>query len=215
MIVASDLNGTLTNGSPILAVVEWIKAHQPTRYPWMYKYRILFSYLRVRFGSMELDKWADVYMREVLTLIHGADYDLIGLIMYHVVETELWPKRCPKAIALLRDYHRQGAEIIVVSAAYEPAVDLFSKKIGDLRTIGIGTPVFLSETGITLADTLTVGEEKTRRVNEIIGDRPLNVALGDTVSDLPLLEQAQQPIAVFPDNDLRNEALARGWEILE
>ncbi len=70
MIVASDLNGTLTTGSPILAVAKWAEIHQSVLRPRLFKYRILFSYLQVKAGLKEIDIWADKTMREVLDLIH-------------------------------------------------------------------------------------------------------------------------------------------------
>jgi phosphoserine phosphatase len=49
----------------------------------------------------------------------------------------------------------------------------------------------------------------------IIGSNTLEIALGDTFADIPLLEQARQPIAVFPDRKLRQTAEIRDWQILE
>ena len=40
-------------------------------------------------------------------------------------------------------------------------------------------------------------------------------AFGDTGADIPLLSLATRSVAVYPDTDLRREAVARGWEILE
>ena len=68
MIIASDLNGTLTTGAPALAVTEWIKHHQPDNYPWMYKYRLLLSYLQVRFGWTEIDIWKYIQRENIPTV---------------------------------------------------------------------------------------------------------------------------------------------------
>jgi phosphoserine phosphatase len=37
----------------------------------------------------------------------------------------------------------------------------------------------------------------------------------DSINDLPLLEQADHPVATNPDERLRALALERGWRILE
>jgi phosphoserine phosphatase len=215
MIVASDLNGTLTTGAPALAVTEWIKSNQPEEYPWLYKYRLFISYLQVRFGWVAIDAWADKVLREVVSLIRSPDQKILNSIMEYVVESELWPKRRKSVVSLLQEYHQTGAEIYIISAAYEPAVNLFAHRIGKDRVRGIGTPVYITENGLTLADNLTTREHKLRRVTEVIGTKQIDVALGDTVTDLPLLKRSKNPIAVFPDHELRLTAQERGWQILE
>jgi phosphoserine phosphatase len=215
MIIASDLNGTLTTGAPALAVTEWIKLYQPENYPWLYKYRLFLSYLQVRFEWMEIDDWADRILREVLSRVKSPDMDILNAIMEYVVEEELWPKRRVEVVSLLQDFHRKGAEIYIVSAAYEPAVKNFANKIGNERILGIGTPVFITSSGMSLAENLTTRKIKLERLKELMGSQKLDIALGDTVSDIPLLELAERPIAVYPDRDLRHEAELRSWEILE
>ncbi len=91
----------------------------------------------------------------------------------------------------------------------------FAKKIGDERITAIGTQVYLTGKGISLAKTLTTREKKLEKVKNIIGSNEIEIALGDTAADIPLLEQARQPIAVFPDQKLRKVAEIRNWQILE
>jgi hypothetical protein len=40
-------------------------------------------------------------------------------------------------------------------------------------------------------------------------------AYSDSINDLPLLSAVQRPVAVDPDARLRQEAMQRGWQILE
>jgi phosphoserine phosphatase len=42
----------------------------------------------------------------------------------------------------------------------------------------------------------------------------VDVAYGDTEQDVPLLEHADHPVAVYPDAKLKAVALERGWEII-
>ena len=53
---------------------------------------------------------------------------------------------------------------------------------------------------------------------ELVGEWALDVdrldfAYGDTAQDIPLLEHADHPVAVYPDEALKTTALERGWEI--
>ncbi len=215
MIVASDLNGTLTTGSPILAVAKWAEINQASLPPKLFKIRILLSYLQVKFGLKELHVWADKNLRAVLGLISSPTPEKLTEIMTFIVEDELWPKRRPEAIALLRNFHQQGAEIILVSAAFEPAVAIFGEKIVPGGISGVGTPIFIKDGKLFLADELTVGEKKMDLLSSKLGSRNLDYALGDTIADLPMLKASRNPIAVVPDHQLRALALEQGWKILE
>jgi phosphoserine phosphatase len=215
MLVASDLNGTLTTGSPILAVARWVKKNQPESYPPGFALGLFASYLQVKLGLKKIDTWGDVNMRRVLKLISGPTPEILDLVMDSVVDDELWLKKREKAVHLLKNYHQQGAKIIIISAAYEPAVQKFAVKIGEVNTAGIGTPVTLTENGLKLAKTLTSREVKLDKLRNLIGTQQIDVALGDTFADIPLLEEALEPIAVFPDKILRETAIERGWKIID
>ena len=154
-------------------------------------------------------------MRRVLKLISKPNQEILDLIMDSVVDDELWVKKRDKAVKLLKNYHQNGAKIIIISAAYEPAVKKFAAKIGPENTHGIGTPVTLTDSGLVLAKTLTSREVKLERLRALIGDKRIDVALGDTFADIPLLEEAAKAIAVFPDKTLRQTAIERNWKIIE
>lgn len=215
MIVASDLNGTLTTGSPILALAKWAEINQASLPPKLFKIRILFSYLQVKFRLKDLHVWADNNLRGALSLILSPTPEKLTEIMRFILEDELWPKRRPEAIALLRNFHQQGAEIILVSALFEPAVAIFGEKIAPGGISGVGTPIFIKDGKLLLADELTVGEKKMDLLSSKLGSRNLDYALGDTITDLPMLEVSRNPIAVIPDHQLRAHALEQGWKILE
>jgi phosphoserine phosphatase len=215
MIIASDLNGTLTRGSPILGVVKWVENHVPEVPTSYFKFRVVLSYLQVRAGLMDTHSWANIYLREALDLISSPTPEILDQLMSFLVDDELWPKKISIAVDLLKEFHQLGAEIILVSAAYEPAVIHFGHKIALDRISGIGTPVSIRDDRFSLAEQLTIRERKMIRLNEMLGSRKLEYALGDSMADLPMLKAARNPIAVYPDKKLRLIALENNWRILE
>jgi phosphoserine phosphatase len=215
IIVASDLNGTLTAGSPIWAVANWVDLNQPGLQPKLYKFQLISSYLLVKIGLVDTHIWADVYLREVLDLITSPTPEMLDQIMSYVVNTELWPKRKPEPIKFLQELHHQGAEIILVSAAYQPAVKHFGAMIAPNNVSGIGTSVILMDNKLYLAEELTVADKKWELLKKMLGGKKLDYALGDSIKDLPMLEEATHPVAVSPDQDLRKVATERGWRIIQ
>ena len=85
-IVASDLNGTLTTGSPVLAVARWLAKNQPDSYPPLFELRTLLSYLQVKAGLKEIDTWGKEAMSKVLGLVQSPSLQTLGAIM------EMWLK---------------------------------------------------------------------------------------------------------------------------
>ena len=215
MLVASDLNGTLTTGSTILAVARWVKENQPENYPPGFMMGLFASYIQVKLGWKKIDTWGDINMRRVLKLIREPNQEVLNEVMDSVVNDELWLKKRAESVELLKDYHQRGAKIIIISAAYEPAVQKFAARIQEKNTYGIGTMVVLTDSGIELAKTLTSREVKLEKLRAMIGDQQIDVALGDTFADIPLLEEAAEPVAVYPDKNLRQTALRRGWKIID
>jgi len=192
-----------------------VKRNQPESYPAGFKLGLFTSYLQVKLGLKKIDTWGDVNMRRVLRLISDPTQEVLNQVMDSVVDEELWLKQRTEAVDLLKDYHQRGAKIIIISAAYEPAVQKFAALIGKENSFGIGTPVELTDSGIELAKMLTSREIKLEKLRDMIGNQQIDVALGDTFADIPLLEEAVEPIAVYPDNTLRQTALERGWKIID
>jgi len=210
-VIASDLNGTLTTGSPVLAVYRWLKANQPGATPPLFVYRLSFSYLLVKAGLLEIDTWGEEAMRDVLGCVRDPDPLLLEDLMEFVVEDELWPKRKDEPISLLRDFHHQGAQIWILSAAYQPVVEKFSQRIAPNRIFAIGTPVEITPDGLQFAGPLNSRDRKITNLLEKIGSRKLSIALGDTFADIPLLDKAEKAIVVDPDRKLKQKASLSGW----
>jgi phosphoserine phosphatase len=101
--------------------------------------------------------------------------------------------------------------VYIASSVVEPIIEPFARRIG-VQTIG--TPVEYSDGNVRVAGDLVAQERKIEQVLTRLGVDRVDFAYGDTVQDVPLLEHANHPIAVYPDEALKAIALTRGWEIL-
>jgi phosphoserine phosphatase len=90
-------------------------------------------------------------------------------------------------------------------------VKAFAKRIG---AEGIGTPVEISGGQLKLAGEIVHEEQKVKQLHRYLDVDQFDVAYGDTWVDIPLLENANRPIAVYPDARLKQLADERGWEIV-
>ena len=211
MIVISDMMGTLTTGSPVLGLVDWVRHNQSKMQARLYMLSILPSYFIAKRGWIDWQTWAQGLMVDSLKLVKQATPEKMKIVGEWAVEHDLWKKRREDVIARLREHASQGAQVYIASSVVEPIIEPFAKRIGAQT---IGTPVEYAEGKIRVAGKLVAQERKIEQVLSRLGVQRVDFAYGDTAQDVPLLEHADHPVAVYPDEALKTVAVARSWEIL-
>ena len=211
MIVISDLIGTLTTGSPVIGLVDWVRHNQSRMQARLYMASILPSYFIAKRGWIDWQNWAQGLMIDSLKMVRQATPQKMSTVAEWVVEHELWKKRRDDVIARLKEHAAEGAQVYIASSVIEPIIEPFARRIG---TQMIGTPVEYIDGQVRVAGELVAQERKIEKVLSRLGVERVDFAFGDTEQDVPLLEHADHPVAVYPDDALKAIALRRGWEIL-
>ena len=211
MIVISEMMGTLTTGSPVVGLVDWVKHNQSRMQAQFYMASIMPSYLFAKRGWIDWQKWAQGLMIDSLKMVKQATPEKMQVIADWVVEHNLWKQRRDDVIARLKEHASQGAQVYIASSVIEPFIEPFARRIGAQT---IGTPVEYSNGHVRVAGDLVAQERKIGKVLSELGVDRVDFAYGDTEQDVPLLEHADHPVAVYPDEALKATALRRGWEIL-
>ncbi len=211
MIVVSDMMGTLTTGSPFLGLVDWVKHNQSKLRANFYMAAIMPSYLLAKNGWIDWQTWGQKLMVDSLAYIKDADAGKVSHASEWVVEHSLWKKRREDVVARLVAHREHGADVHIASSVVEPFIEPFAKRIG-ARVIG--TPVEIVSGRLKMAGELVADARKIEQVLSRLGVDRVDMAYGDTVLDVPLLEHADHPVAVYPDKKLKVIALERGWEII-
>jgi phosphoserine phosphatase len=211
MIVISDMMGTLTTGSPVLGLVSWVRENQSTLRANLFMAGMMPSYLLAKRGFLDWQRWGQGLMVNSLGLVRGATPETLAQIAEWAVERDLWPARREDVLTRLAEHTQKGAQVYIASSVFEPTVAAFAKRIS---AQAIGTPLEIVNGRIRLASDLVSSQRKIDQVLSQLGVQRVDVAYGDTAQDIPLLEYADHPVAVYPDEALRVVALERGWEIL-
>ncbi|MEW6029426.1 MAG: HAD family hydrolase [Chloroflexota bacterium] len=211
MIVVSDMMGTLTTGSPFLGLVDWVKHNQSKLRANFYMAVITPSYLLAKSGLIDWQTWGQKLMVNSLGYIENADEEKLRHASEWVVEHNLWKKRREDVIARLVKHREAGAQVYIASSVVEPFIEPFAKRIGAQV---IGTPVEIVNGRVRTVGGLVANERKIEQVLSRLGADRVDAAYGDTWMDIPLLEHADHPVAVYPDEKLKAVALERGWEIV-
>jgi len=211
MLVVSDMMGTLTTGSPVLGLVDWVRHNQSKLQANLFMAGMMPIYLLAKAGLVDWQKWGQNAMVSSLSLVKDATPEKFGHVAEWAVEHDLWRKRREDVIARLADHKKQGAQVYIASSVVEPIIAPFAKRIG---VEVIGTPIQFDHGRAQLATELTASERKIEQVLSRLNVSRVDVAYGDTEQDIPMLEHADHPVAVYPDKKLMAVAVERGWEII-
>ena len=171
----------------------------------------------------------DDYQNGTLDNDQYLEFSLEPLTRFSIEELDAWrrdyvenwikPIIRPGSTNLLERHRRQAHDLMIISATHrfitEPIAELLEvptliatePEIVDGRYTGSYTGVATFREGKVVA--LQQWLEKT--------DRALAGAYfySDSINDLSLLEQVDNPVVVHPDTELRPIAEARHWKILE
>lgn len=210
MIVISDMMGTLTTGSPVLGLVDWVRHNQSKMQARLYMLSIMPSYLIAKRGWIDWQQWAQGLMLDSLKMVRDATPEKMKVVAEWTVEHDLWKKRREDVITRLTAHAAQGAQVYIASSVVEPIIEPFARRIGAQT---IGTPVEYVDGHVRVAGNLVAQERKIEQVLSRLSVDRVDFAYGDTAQDIPLLEHADHPVAVYPDDALKAVALARSWEI--
>ena len=211
MIVVSDMMGTLTTGSPFLGLVSCVKHNQSkVRANW-YMASIAPSYMLAKRGIIDWQAWGQKLMVNSLGYIKDATPEVVSHASEWVVEHDLWKNRRLDVIDRFVKHREGGDKTYIASSVVEPFIEPFARRIG---AEVIGTPIEIVNGRLRMVGGLVANEKKIEQVLSRLGVDKVDVAYGDTILDVPMLEKADHPVAVYPDEKLKKIAQDRGWEIL-
>lgn len=132
------------------------------------------------------------------------------------------PAITPQARQLVQQHRDAGHELLIVTATNEFVTRPIARAFGvdELIAIDLARGAGGWITG-EIAGVPSFREGKVTRVEQWLRQRGLGWDqtevhfYSDSFNDLPLLEQAQHPVATNPDDSLRRIATERGWRVLD
>ena len=211
-IILTDLEGTLTTGSSWRGLRRFYRQHyNPLTYN-LFFVRFLPRFPLMKAGLLDRQKTMTAWMSAEINLLRGFRPSEVNAMAETVVSNEMWPKTRADALAEMEKKHLAGAQIVVVSGAYQPIVEAFARK---MNAAAIGTPL-VYKNGRLAGMELPVNshQHKVARVRALYPDARIIAAYGDTLSDVPMLEISEQAVAVYPDVKLGRMAAAQGWRVM-
>jgi phosphoserine phosphatase len=196
MIVISDLMGTLTKGSPVVGLLDWVRNNQSKTQARWHMAAMMPGYLLVKAGLIDPQPWGQKLMIESLGWVRDGTPEKFEQVAEWAVEHNLWRHRRADVIARLSAHAQAGAQVVLASSVIEPIAIAFARRFG---AQAIGTPLKFENGQAHLAADLVASERKIQQVLARLNVSRVDYAYGDTAMDIPLLEHADHPVAVYPE----------------
>ena len=209
-----DLDHTLINGDSDYLWGEYMVEHGIVDEQ-AYRSRNEAFYRDYQRGTLDNDQ----YLKFALEPLTHHSIEALHAWRADYVEKWIRPLIAPGALPLLQQHRERGHDLLMISATHlfvsEPIAQLLGiptvlatePEIVDNRYTGrfLGTPTYQQGKVVALREWLDGSG------HDLVG----SYFYSDSLNDLALLEQVDNPIAVSPDEPLQAIARERGWKIID
>lgn len=138
------------------------------------------------------------------------------------IKYEIEPHMRPKALTAMRKHIEQDHDVVIISATNDFVVSAIAERFGIEVAFVLATPLEIVNDRYTgkLTDKPNFQEGKLYHLQKWLDKRKAEgitysktYAYSDSKNDLPLLEWADVPVCVSPDDVLHAHALANRWAV--
>ena len=216
-----DLDGTLSRGGIWHGFFKYYLTHKKRR-AWILTFWVTHSalWLLSKCKLYSGEKFRGKWMEDLSGVFKGASIEEVLDVFHWVSDNYVFKSLRSDIIEILNQHKQSGDVVIIVSAAYSELVEIVGQGLDVPNAIGTKLEVIDGKyTGKTVKP-LCFSEGKAKLLKEFISrneleiDLPSSSAYADSFFDSPLLEMVGNPVATYPDRDLRFLAKHKGWRIL-
>lgn len=213
MIIATDLEGTLTLGATWKGLRSYMRAQGDRRVD-VYAYTRLPKALLARAGIVNIQKFKQVWLTDILGFFAGMTPEEFQSVAEFVAYEEMWPHRRRDVLDELHRHRDAGARVILTTGTFAPIAEAFAARAGLAEVVS--TPLEVVDGRLTGREgkPYNTGQAKAGNLRAYLNGAAPDRAYGDTLADVPMLESSGEAVAVYPDKQLAKVAAMRGWRVL-
>jgi len=211
-LVLFDVDGTLFRGQSQRLVLRLAREAGLVGY-------LPFATLILWFALYRLGivRRTEAIRTRAVRLFRGVEVAAVeGLVAHHADRflAHLRPEICGRLVR----HRAEGDEVVLVSAALEPIVQLIAGHLGVATVVATRLEVAGGRYTGRIAGRAVYGTGKVAMLEGLLTranktGRP-TVYYTDDASDLPLLHRVDQAVCVHPGGRLRAVAAAEGWQVV-
>jgi HAD superfamily hydrolase (TIGR01490 family) len=134
------------------------------------------------------------------------------------MEEKIEPIILPAARTLIKQHRQQGHQLLIITATNRFITEPIAAALGVEHLLATDPEMIDGRYTGKVASTPTFREGKVIRLREWLKEKGANLSgswfYSDSHNDLPLLEMVSHPVAVDPDDTLRQHAEMKGWPVI-
>jgi HAD superfamily hydrolase (TIGR01490 family) len=192
------------------------------------KYLVTAGLVNKAAYERENQRFYDEYRRGTLNIYEFLDFSLRPLaenppetlleLRDRFMADMIAPIILPAAVALIDRHRNQGHVPLIITATNRFVTEPIARAFGVEHLLATEPEIIDGRYTGRVAGTPTFREGKVTRIRQWLAENNTNLAdswfYSDSHNDLPLLEMAPHPVAVDPDETLRQHAEMKGWSII-
>ena len=214
-LVIFDLDNTILNGD---SDYSWINFLINENYVDKYEYekRNQYFYDQYYEGNLDYDEWAEFALS---TMKGKTPFDLEELLS-KFLSTVIEPMINIYALRLLHNHHHDNDIMLLASATNSVLVEPIARRLGFENIVATEVEIIDGVYTGKVNGQPALGQGKLTKVEEWAAQNNIKdfkdaIFYSDSINDLPLLSEVGVPIAVNPDDQLRNLSIKNNWEVID
>ena len=210
-----DLDNTILNGD---SDYSWINFLINENYVDKHEYekRNQYFYDQYYEGNLDYDEWAEFALS---TMKGKTPFDLEELLS-KFLSTVIEPMINIYALRLLHNHHHDNDIMLLASATNSVLVEPIARRLGFENIVATEVEIIDGVYTGKVYGRPALGQGKLTKVEEWAAKNNIKdfkdaIFYSDSINDLPLLSEVGVPIAVNPDDQLRNLSIKNNWEVID
>ncbi|MGE7543223.1 HAD family hydrolase [Sporosarcina newyorkensis] len=213
-----DFDGTLYTKETFKLLMEQLKKHPSyQRYYGKFYRSILSLYICYKLKLLPETEMKERSMKLYLKALESLTTAQLEQYFENMHE-EMLNDFNEDVVNRLARHQAEGHHVLLVSGAYTPFLTAVTSHLSFDRIIGTEIPSCGEQITMDQPFLHIQGERKNEQIEKALLGKSIDwensFAYGDSISDLPVLEQVGNPVAVRPDPKLAAIANQRNWDIL-
>jgi len=210
-----DLDNTILNGDSDYSWINFLIEKRLVDKD-EYERKNKYFYDQYYQGKLNYDEWAEF----ALTTIKGKKPEEIEDILSKFLSEIIEPMINIYALKLLHDHTHNNDIMLLASATNSVIVEPIAKRLGFKNIVSTEVEIIDEIYTGKVLGIPALSEGKLIKVKEWMLKNSIesfdNTSFySDSINDLPLLAAVSKPVAVNPDDMLREECRKRSWEIID
>jgi HAD superfamily hydrolase (TIGR01490 family) len=210
-----DLDNTILNGDSDYSWINFLIEKRLVDKD-EYERKNKYFYDQYYQGKLNYDEWAEF----ALTTIKGKKPEEIEDILSKFLSEIIEPMINIYALKLLHDHTHNNDIMLLASATNSVIVEPIAKRLGFKNIVStqveIIDEIYTGKVlGIPALSKVKLIKVKEWMLQNSIESFDNTSFYSDSINDLPLLAAVSKPVAVNPDDMLREECRKRSWEIID